>query len=316
MPDGSRQECEVADYAYALWRRLKGDLPLPEYFVDAQVLEPKDHLAMLAAMQRHIDSAISKTINLPADIPFEAFKDVYAQAYALGCKGCTTYRPNEVTGAVLQVKPQAEPELPLGVPSSTKPADMFEAGGVTYLTEPLSRPEELPGQTYKVKWPDSDHALYLTNDDVIQDGRRRPFEIFINSKNMEHYAWTVALTRMISAVFRRGGDVAFVAEELKAVFDPRGGGWVGGKYVPSLVAQIGALIERHMVAIGFLNPPTPLEEQELLATMAIEAAAAGVGSTPEIRRAAGMRQCPKCGQAALIRQENCDRCTSCDYSKC
>ena len=99
---------------------------------------------------------------------------------------------------------------------------------------------------------ESDHALYITLNDIIQDGRRRPFEVFINSKNMEHYAWTVALTRMISAVFRRGGDIAFVVEELKAVFDPRGGQWMSGRYVPSLLAAIGEVIERHMIEIGFL----------------------------------------------------------------
>ena len=125
-------------------------------------------------------------------------------------------------------------------------------GGVVYMTQPLSRPEALPGQTYKVRWPDSEHALYITLNDIVQDGRRRPFEIFINSKNMEHYAWTVALTRMISAVFRRGGDVSFVVEEMKAVFDPRGGAWMEGKYVPSLLAAIGEVIERHMIDIGFL----------------------------------------------------------------
>jgi ribonucleoside-diphosphate reductase alpha chain len=84
-------------------------------------------------------------------------------------------------------------------------------------------------------------------------GHRRPFEIFINSKNMEHFAWTVALTRMISAVFRRGGDVSFVVEELKAVFDPRGGAWMNGKYVPSILAAIGGVIERHLISIGFID---------------------------------------------------------------
>ena len=111
----------------------------------------------------------------------------------------------------------------------------------------------LPGFTYKLKWPDCDHAIYITINDIVQDGRRRPFEIFINSKNMEHYAWTVALTRMISAVFRRGGDVSFVVEELKAVFDPRGGQWMEGRYVPSLLAAIGGVIERHMIETGFLK---------------------------------------------------------------
>jgi ribonucleoside-diphosphate reductase alpha chain len=122
--------------------------------------------------------------------------------------------------------------------------------------------------------------------------------VFINSKNMEHYAWTVALTRMISAVFRRGGDVSFVVEEMKAVFDPRGGAWMEGKYVPSLLAAIGDVIERHMIEIGFL----PARGQR-----------AAIG---EQKVAVGNAQCPKCGEAALIRIEGCDQCTSCDYSKC
>ena len=123
------------------------------------------------------------------------------------------------------------------------------------MTEPLERPESLQGRTYKLVWPDSDHAIYITVNDIAEGSRRRPFEVFINSKNMEHYAWTVALTRMISAVFRRGGDVSFVVEELKAVFDPRGGQWMDGKYVPSLLAAIGEVIERHMIDIGFLPAP-------------------------------------------------------------
>ena len=217
MPDGSRREEEVSDYAYRLFRRLKGEsAPLPDYFVDAQSLAPEDHLVMQAAVQRHIDSSISKTINLPADIPFDSFKDLYARAYAMGCKGCTTYRPNEVTGSVLEAMPETAPagkpaqaELPLPAPApAAKPADVYEAGGVVYMSQPLSRPEALPGQTYKLKWPESDHAIYITVNDVVQDGRRRPFAIFIKYKNMEHYAWPVARTRLISAVFRRGGDVS------------------------------------------------------------------------------------------------------------
>jgi ribonucleoside-diphosphate reductase alpha chain len=309
MPDGSRREEEVMDHAYRLFRRLKGELqPLPDYFVDAQQLTPGDHVVMQAAAQKYVDSSISKTINVPADIPFERFKDVYLQAYELGCKGCTTYRPNEVTGAVLAVKSEekpksSQPELPLPAPQP-KPKDIYEAGGVVYMTQPLSRPEALPGSTYKIAWPESEHALYITINDIIQDGRRRPFEIFINSKNMEHYAWTVGLTRMISAVFRRGGDVSFVVEEMKAVFDPRGGAWMGGRYVPSLLAAIGDVIERHMVAIGFL-PPKDARQSEA------ERKVVNLGEH-ETR----LRQCPKCGEAALIRVEDCDQCTSCDYSKC
>jgi ribonucleoside-diphosphate reductase alpha chain len=323
MSDGTRREEEVADYAYRLFRRLKGQhAPLPDYFVDAQVLTPEDHVVMQAAVQKHVDSSISKTINVPAGIAFERFKDVYLQAYALGCKGCTTYRPNEVTGAVLAVRNEAvgvplapsQPELPLPPPKlapSPKPTDIFEAGGVVYMTQPLSRPEALPGQTYKIRWPDSEHALYITLNDIVQDGRRRPFEVFINSKNMEHYAWTVALTRMISAVFRRGGDVSFVVEEMKAVFDPRGGAWMDGKYVPSLLAAIGDVIERHMIEIGFL--PAKHQRAELNSQKAI---AGAVAVSDERSPAPRMAQCPKCGEAALIRIEGCDQCTSCDYSKC
>src|ERR1700736_5148207 len=142
MPDGTRREEEVTNFAYRLFRRLKGEFaPLPDYFTDAQALTPEDHVVMQAAVQKHIDSSISKTINVPAEIPFERFKDVYLQAYALGCKGCTTYRPNEVTGAVLAARPEApaagreaarQQELPLPPPApaaSPTPADIFEAGG-------------------------------------------------------------------------------------------------------------------------------------------------------------------------------------------
>jgi ribonucleoside-diphosphate reductase alpha chain len=332
MPDGSRREEEVSDYAYRAFRRLNGEAAkLPDYFVDVQNLMPEDHVVMQAAVQRHVDSSISKTINVPADIAFERFRDVYAQAYALGCKSCTTYRPNEVTGAVLEARPEqpvvappagqarlTQAELPLPAPAlPARPAEGYEARGVVYMTQPLSRPEALPGQTYKVRWPDSEHALYITLNDIIQDGRRRPFEIFINSKNMEHYAWTVALTRMISAVFRRGGDVSFVVEEMKAVFDPRGGAWMDGRYVPSLLAAIGEVIERHMIEIGFL-PARHGHVERAAQVVNLEAERptgllAGAALGPAGPR---LRQCPKCGEAALIRLEDCDQCTSCGYSKC
>jgi ribonucleoside-diphosphate reductase alpha chain len=308
MPDGSRKEETVSDHAYRVYARRFGEgAPLPDYFVTAQTLTPLDHVKMQAAVQKYIDSSISKTINCPEDISFEAFKDVYMQAWEMGCKGCTTYRPNEVTGAVLETAkaPVDEPPLPLDEPVP-RPADEYEAGGIVYMTRPLDRPEALPGKTYKIKWPDSDHAMYITLNDVIQDGRRRPFEIFINSKNMEHYAWTLGLTRMISAVFRRGGDVSFVVEELKAVFDPRGGQWVRGRYVPSLLAAIGEVIEQHLIDIGFIKPGEEIGEKAERLKLA-----AGDEGTRAI-----MRSCPKCGAPSLIRQEGCDTCVSCGYSKC
>jgi len=312
QPDGTRREESVDDHAYRLWRKLKGTAEPPaDIFVDAQTLSPGDHLAMQAAAQEFVDSSISKTINLPKDISFEAFKHVYEEAYAQDCKGCTTYRPNEVTGAVLEVKPASVPvEVPrmLPVPATRD--------SVVYIAQPLARPEDLPGKTYKIKWPGSDHAIYITINDVIQDGRRRPFEIFINSKNMEHYPWTVALTRMISAVFRRGGDVSFVVEELKAVFDPRGGQWMEGRYVPSLLAAIGGVIERHLIEIGFLSPadaPRLAEAAEARLALAVGAREPSDGSGAP---AAKMGQCPNCGAAALTHQEGCDICLNCGYSRC
>jgi len=314
QPDGSKREESVEDHAFRLWRAVKGNEPPSEAFVDAQTLTPADHLAMQAAAQQFVDSSISKTINLPRDISFEAFKGVYEEAYARDCKGCTTYRPNDVTGAVLEVKPSEAGSVPALVPAARE-------SGVVYIAQPLDRPEDLPGRTYKIKWPGSDHAIYITINDVMQDGRRRPFEIFINSKNMEHYAWTVALTRMISAVFRRGGDVSFVVEELKAVFDPRGGQWMEGRYVPSLLAAIGGVIERHLIEIGFLAPAdqpriTEAAEQRLrLAAGAREPDADGTaGAAPTL--GPGLGQCPNCGAAALTHQEGCDVCLNCGYSRC
>ena len=344
MPDGERRSEDVSDYAYRLYRRIRGeDAALTDAFVDAQVLSPNDHLVMQSTVQKYIDSSISKTINVPESIDFSDFKDIYMQAYDLGCKGCTTYRPNDVTGAVLETtsdakkREQAEPELPLAdATATTTPVDEGDSGAVVYMTQPLDRPEALPGATYKVNWPESDHAIYITLNDIVQDGRRRPFEVFINSKNMEHYAWTVGLTRMISAVFRRGGDVSFVVEELKAVFDPRGGQWMGGRYVPSLLAAIGGVIERHMIEIGFLSAPGQLAndaDKELNVVGLDTNFGSGNGSgnggdSPDRNTERSVdnrgsdrtntlfRQCPKCAQPSLIKQEGCDTCTSCAYSKC
>ncbi|MCA0199505.1 MAG: adenosylcobalamin-dependent ribonucleoside-diphosphate reductase [Proteobacteria bacterium] len=295
MPDGARKEQEVSDYAYRMFREKNGETALPAYFVDAQTLAPEDHLAMQAAVQDYIDSSISKTINVPEDFPFERFADVYMRAYDMGCKGCTTYRPSAVRGMVLEVK---RPEAP----------PIFGAN-----EEPEARPETLPGRTYKLRWPESDHAIYITVNDILSpdergNNMRRPFEVFINSKNMEHYAWTVALTRMISAVFRRGGDVGFVVEELKAVFDPRGGQWMNGRYVPSLLAAIGDVIEKHMIDTGFLAQERAARQRSESKIVNLKNAAGG--------RDRRFRACPKCGTYSLLRQEDCDTCTSCGYSKC
>jgi ribonucleoside-diphosphate reductase alpha chain len=288
--DGSRREEEVTDYAVRRFRELFGEqAPLPDHFVTAQDLTPPDHVRMQAALQKHVDSAISKTVNVPKDISFETFQDVYWDAYRSGCKGCTTYRPNDISGSVLEV---VRPET-------------TQDSSPNALSHPslLTRSERLSGATYKLRWPDSEHALYVTINDVEHEGRMRPFEVFVNSKNLEHYAWVVALTRMISAVFRRGGDVTFVGEELKQIFDPRGGLWCKGRYVPSLVAAFGEILERHMTTTGFLIP-----EQEQASLISSRPPPATQGLLGQL--------CPKCSQPGLVKESGCLTCVHCGWSKC
>ena len=300
--DGTKLEEEVIDYAVNLWKEKFGNKEFPDYFVNAQTLSPTDHVKMQAAAQKWIDSSISKTINCPEDISFEEFKEVYMAAWDQGCKGCTTYRPNAVTGSVLSVDTSEKKDI-----ETSKMTGI--SGEVVYMSEPLARPKDLEGRTYKVKWPDSEHALYITINDILLHDQRRPFEIFVNSKNMEHFAWTVGLTRMISAVFRRGGDVSFVVDELKAVFDPRGGAWMGGKYIPSILAAIGNTIETHMIEIGFLSravlgPQSPEIKKPTLTQQ----------SSPTSLRLTTF--CPSCGENDLHMIEGCMTCSSCGHSKC
>ncbi len=263
-----------------------------------------------------------------------------SQAFELGLKGCTAYRPNAITGAVLTASQNgtstAAPDavaiveeadvLPSGVAAAAieprRAGAASRQGDVVYMSKPLERDPVLPGYTYKIKWPESDHALYITLNDIEWDAgggnmRRRPFEIFINTRNLEHYAWTVALTRMISAVFRRGGDVSFVAEELKAVFDPQGGRWIGGKYVPSLLAAIGEVIERHMVRIGFLAGPMQeivRNEQVASAAMAeVEVETGSPNTASEGLRPVGGRHCPRCSSRSYVMEEGCWVCRNCGF---
>ena len=291
--DGSRTEEEVVDYAVQMWREKFGDKELPDYFVNAQTLAPLEHVRMQAAAQKWIDSSISKTINCPEDISFDDFKEIYMAAWDQGCKGCTTYRPNDVTGSVLTVSEEED-----------KAPEVDTGADVVYIAEPLDRPAALDGYTYKIKWPETEHAIYITINDVIQNGQRRPFEVFINSKNMEHYAWTLALTRMVSAVFRRGGDVSFVVEELKAVFDPRGGAWMNGSYIPSILAAIGGVIEEHMVRIDFIEG----KGKHLKADPHAE-----IVNIPQRPRG---NSCPSCGGFGMRMVEGCMTCSDCGHSKC
>jgi hypothetical protein len=200
-----------------------------------------------------------------------------------------------------------------------------EEAKIIRMHEKLERPDMLIGSTYKVKTPVSDHAMYVTiNDIVLNEGtkfeKRRPFEIFINSKNLDHYQWIVALTRIMSAVFRKGGDVIFLVDELKAVFDPRGGYWQSdGRYMPSIIAELGYIVEKHLVQIGLLKPTGPSEEQQDLIAekrAEFEARDSQKDAFAENRFPDGAQLCTKCSTAASVMMDGCLTCLNCGYSKC
>jgi hypothetical protein len=212
-------------------------------------------------------------------------------------------------------------------PKAEKPAirEVSADGKVVRMHEKLERPEMLQGSTYKVKTPVSDHAMYVTINDIIlnpgtEHEQRRPFEIFINSKNLDHYQWIVALTRLMSAVFRKGGDVTFMVDELKAVFDPRGGYWQpGGKFMPSIIAELGHIIERHLKFIGLLPPDTLDEHQRRLVESkrrefeerGRQQDAFAKGHYPE-----GAQLCKVCNTTAVVMMDGCLTCLACGDSKC
>ena len=211
------------------------------------------------------------------------------------------------------------------VPAETAKAEVREQDKVVHLHEKLQRPEMLLGSTYKIKTPLSEHALYVTiNDIVLNPGTehelRRPFEIFINSKNMDHFQWIVALTRIISAVFRKGGDVTFLVEELRSVFDPRGGYFKkGGKYMPSLVAEIGDAIECHLRMIGMLHDDSLDEHQKKLVEEKRAQYESAIGTSKAAEQSdfpEGAQLCIKCNTKAAIQMDGCLTCLNCGESKC
>ncbi len=212
-------------------------------------------------------------------------------------------------------------------PAAEKPqaAEELERA-IEKMSENISRPETLRGSTYKIKTPLSEHALYITiNDVVLNEGtaheQRSPYEVFINSKNMDHFQWVLALTRVVSAVFRKGGDCTFLVEELKAVFDPKGGYFKkGGRFMPSLVAEIGDCIEKHLIDIGMLRTEELDEHQRKLidekrAQIESKSARAAPveekGSYPP-----GAQLCNKCMTKAMVMMDGCMTCLSCGDSKC
>lgn len=295
---GARDEnmtVDVYDHAYMKYTESRGGDKLPDFFVTSDDIPPEDHIGMQAALQKYVDSSISKTINVPADFPYEKFKEIYRKAYDMGLKGCTTFRPSEhITGVLIKDDNK----------TVQKPVN-----GVALASQVhLPRPTELEGTTYKIKTPLSSEAIYLTINDIVEENcRRRPYELFINTKNLQHFSWIVAMTRLISAVFRREPDPSFLVDELKSIYDPNGGYFSEGKYVPSLAADIGFVIEKHLIKLGMMQAKAPAK-----------AATKEDKATKKDGDGGGRKLafCPQCNQPSLYSEENCLKCLSCGYSKC
>ena len=235
----------------------------------------------------------------------------------------------KIVGYAVAKPTDANSEVQTGsdiVPKATSPkADVIQ------MHEKLERPNKLIGSTYKLKTPDhvSEHAMYITvNDIILNEGTenelRRPFEVFINSKNLEHYQWIVALTLIMSAVFRKGGDITFLVDELRSVFDPRGGYWNKGKYMPSIIAEIGEVIESHLIDIGMLKGRGLSEEQarliedkkaELREKHGASAAASESANTDEPWMESAT-MCAKCNNKSVVLMDGCQTCLNCGDSKC
>jgi len=274
QPDGTFKTFRVSDHAYRRFvEKFGADAPLPSYMVTANELTAEEHVRMLGAAQEWVDNSISKTVNCPATMTFEEFKGVYDLAYKVGCKACATYRPDPTStrGSVLKAIVAAPIILP------PVPDDL------------VRRPDELDGRTYKLRWPHLEEAIYLTVNDVDTAEGKRPFEVFLSTKSVRHAEWMTIFTRLVSAVFRRGGDMTFLLDEMRQVQSAEGGAWIGNHHVPSLVAHIGAKLGEHFRRIGLVTDEGIMRAKE---------------------------PCPRCGERAYVITEGCGTCTSCHYSNC
>jgi ribonucleoside-diphosphate reductase alpha chain len=281
--DGTWKEHETLGYGLYMLQHIKGTQePLP-HMVTSEDLKVHEHIVMQSAIQRYVDASVSKTINCPEDISLDDFRNVYDLAYKSGLKGCTTYRPSDIRGAVLSKATNSS--------NAQTPA----------VTELRPRPDVLSGKTYKIKWPHKDAAMYMT---INSDEDSRPFEILITSKDASHQEWITALTLMITAIFRKGGDISFIANELKQVNSFHDTAWIGGKHYGSIPAYIGHILEAHLTGNSTQGAQTGTREPARTDNSRGDAQPAR-GST-----------CPKCSAPTLIRAEGCKKCTSCGFSSC
>lgn len=275
------QAIEVEDYAYRIYRELRGDTEeIPDYFVTAHDLSWKEHIDTMAVIQRYVDSAISKTINVPKDTTVDQLQDVYIHAWRSGLKGCTIYREGSLDEEILSM-------------------DRKEKSSIKHFERPYS----LEGKTYKVRLPENRHAYYLTFTHRREDGKNRPVELFINSKDPLVEEWVKALGRLTSAVFRNVQDPTFLADEFREIMG-KSGFWSSQrrKYVPSLIAEFGEVMRDYFAEIGLIDPEVPIELYSEEST--------GKDNGDKLA------YCRVCGQYAAIFEEGCLKCLACGYNKC
>ena len=288
---------DVVDYAYRLYEAMQGvEFPveeLPTYFIGAMEVAPHEHVDMLCAWQFHIDASISKTINCPTDLPFEAFQHLYDRAYEGGAKGCTTYRenPDAGRGSVLSLDtPQAAPQAAQEpVPAPATPVGI------------APRPDVLEGRTYKVKWPLTQANWYVT----ITSDAGVPLEMFIVTKDASNQEWVTALSRTVTAILRRGGDVTFLLKELSEVHAATGGAFIDKRFRPSIVAAIGYVLEQEFRRLGLFKVTDTLED--VVRAFSVEEIPAAPVSGDA---------CPACHAPTWVHENGCKRCLSCGHEAC
>lgn len=274
-------DISVEDYAYKVYKERFGEPEkLPEYFVSAHELTPEEHIRVMAECQKYVDASISKTINLPKSISVDEMKDIYLKAWELGLKGCTTYREGCLDEEILSKEKKT-----------------------TQVQNPwkFERPYALEGKTYKVKLPESKHAYYLTFTHERVNGKNRPIELFINTKDPFVEEWIKALGRLTSAVFRNVEDPTFLADELKEIMG-KSGFWSAKrkKFVPSLIAEFGEVMKDYFVEIGIAEEEVPVEAYE----------------ENGISNNGNLAYCKVCGKQAAVFEEGCMKCLACGYNKC
>lgn len=292
----------VRGYGAELYHSLFPDAEeYPDYMVTAEDLTVEEHIVMQAASQRWVDSSISKTVNIPKDTPYEQFIKVYDLAYTLGCKGCTTYRPSDIRGSVL-----------------SKPGEGLAKETVQEKTLAV-RPQRLGGATYKLKWPSLSSAIYLTVNEMNDEA----FEVFLSSKDAKYHDWTTALTVMITAIYRKGGDTSFIARELQQIQSLNDSAFINGRNHPSLPAYIGYMLEEHIAQKQYDNLSKITIQEDLISDSLITAKRLNVPSVSTVHEAWNIPQlkivgerCPNCNQLTYFREEGCKRCKTCDFTTC